>query len=138
MKIVNEKPPIWVNVCAAFNINPVRVLFTYGDTIYNPDGVDIPDHIIVHEEVHEKQQAKEGMTPELWWGKFLRDTEFRLDQESEAYGVQYAFFCKHRKDRNERNRFLRGLAGSLSGPLYGNSIGLIEAMQLIRKRANVK
>lgn len=137
MIIKNEKPPIWVNVCTALNINPKNVLFTYGDIIYNPDGVNIPDHIIVHEEVHEKQQSQEGMTPELWWGKFLRDIEFRIDQESEAYAVQYRFFCKHKKDRNQRNRFLVGLAQSLSGPLYGKSISYIEAMQLIRKRANV-
>lgn len=137
MKIINERPPIWDAVCATFNIQPKNVLFTYGDIIYNPDAVEIPDHIIVHEEVHEVQQTTNGMTPALWWGKFLRDVEFRIDQESEAYAKQYAFFCKHKKDRNERSKFLMALAGMLSGPLYGQSIGRVEAMQLIKKRANV-
>lgn len=138
MKIINEKPPIWDNVCATFGINPVNVFFTYGDAIYNPDGIDIPDHIMVHEQVHEKQQKRDGMTPEKWWGKFLRDTAFRLDQESEAYGAQYAFICDNVKDRNQRHKFLYQLATSLSGPLYDKCIGHMEAMALIKKRANIK
>ena len=137
MRIVNEKPPVWDAVCAAFHINPKGVLFTYGDAIYNPDGVQIPDHIIEHEQVHEKQQKRDGMTPELWWGKFLRDKDFRLDQESEAYAVQYAFICKHLKDRNQRHKFLFNIALSLSGPLYDKCIGHMEAMALIKKRANL-
>jgi hypothetical protein len=137
MRIINEKPPVWDSVCATFGIQPVNVLFTYGDIIYNPDAVNIPDHIIVHEEVHEEQQKRDGMTPELWWGKFLRDRDFRLDQESEAYGVQYAFICKYVKDRNQRHKFLHQLATTLSGPLYERCIGLIEAMKLIKERANV-
>ena len=135
MKVLKERPPIWDSVCAAFNIFPKNVLFTYGDTIYNPDDVSIPDHVMVHEQVHEKQQQKDDMTPELWWGKFLRDEAFRLDQESEAYGVQYKYICKHVKDRNQQHRYLMDLARILSGPLYGSAISHMDAMQLIKKRA---
>ena len=132
MKIINKKPPVWDSVCKAFNILPKNVLFTYGDIIYNPDSADLPHHIIVHEEIHEAQQTKEGMTPELWWGKFLREPKFRLDQESEAYAAQYKYFCEHNKDRNTRARFLMALVGSLSGPLYGNIITTSDAMKLIK------
>ena len=138
MIIIKEKPPIWDAVCATFNIRPVKAFFTYGDTIYNPDGINIPDHIMVHEQVHQEQQTREGMTPELWWGKFLRDKDFRIDQESEAYAVQYAYVCDNVKDRNQRYKFLYQTAKSLSGPLYDHCIGQMEAIALIKNRANIK
>lgn len=139
MKISNTKPPIWDSACAAFNINPANTLFTFGDTIYNPGGIDpIPAHIITHEEVHEKQQTKDGMTPELWWGKFLRDPAFRLDQEARAYGAQYAFVCKTVKDRNQRYKIMWDLAGILSGPLYANCTSQQGAIRLIQGFAGVK
>lgn len=135
MKVINEKPPVWDKVCAAFGVLPQNVFFTYGDTIYNPDGAHIPDHILAHEEVHEVQQTKEGMTPELWWGKFLRDPQFRVDQEAEAYAKQYAFICNSIKDRNHRYRVLFDLARILSGPLYDKAITHQGAITLIKERA---
>lgn len=135
MKIINEKPPVWNNVCAALKINPKNTLFTYGDIIYNPDGIVIPDDLMEHEKTHIKQQA--GQDPALWWGKYLRDQKFRLDQESEAYGVQYRYICKTTKDRERRNKILYAIAGMLSGPLYGYCIDHTEAMILVKKRAGV-
>lgn len=139
MIIKNEKPPIWDNVCAAFKINPANTLFTFGDIIYNPDGIPhLADHLITHEEVHAKQQTEDGMTPELWWGKFLRDHSFRLEQEARAYGAQYAFICKSVKDRNQRYKILWDLAGILSGPLYANCTSRQGAIRLIQGFAGVK
>lgn len=157
MKIKYELPPIWDNVCVAFDVNPGTTLFTYGDTIYNPGAVEpIPDHLVVHEEVHAEQQnckyvikkssvgfsttpiEIKKMTPELWWGKFLRDPVFRLDQEAQAYGAQYAFMCKTNKDRNHRYKTLWYLAGILSGSLYGNCTSRQEAVKLIQKFSGMK
>ena len=137
VKIVNEKPPIYDAVCATFGIKPVNVFFTYGDTIYNPDGIDIPEDVIVHEKHHMKQQTTDT-TPELWWGKYLRDEHFRIEQEAKCYGKQYAFVCKTMPDRNERSRFLHKLATSLSGPLYGYSVASMEACLIIKQHSGVK
>ena len=92
MKIVNEKPPIFDKIVKA-GMSPSldSTIFTYGDTIYNPSGRPIPDHLIAHEARHFKQQ---GNDPAAWWDKYLVDKEFRFEQEAEAYANQYKFLCK--------------------------------------------
>ena len=137
-KILNKKPPVWDAVCETFNIQPTQILFTYGHTIYNPDAVAIPIHIIEHEKVHMRQQSSIGMTPELWWEKFLSDPVFRVEQEAEAYGIQYAYIVKSIKDRNHKFRVLQDLARILSGPLYNNSISQGEAMKKIKEYSGLK
>lgn len=136
-KIKIEKPPVWDNACAAFQINPAKTVFTYGDTIYNPGNIDIPDDLIVHEMVHINQQNGNDDDAALWWGKYLRDPRFRLLQETEAYAKQYAFICKTTKDREKRNRVLHNIATILSGPLYGHCVGATEAMLLVKQRAGI-
>jgi hypothetical protein len=135
MIILNEKPPNFDHICAAFKINPQTTVFTYGDILYNPAGAYISDDTMIHEEVHAKQQKE--ITPELWWGKFLRDANFRIGQEARAYAVQYRFLCQTHKDRNERVRILVRMAKTLSGPLYGEAIPHGKAFQLINGLAKV-
>jgi len=130
VKILKEKPPIFDAACNTFGFNLIDKIFTYGDTIYNPSGHELPDHVIEHEKVHIKQQ---GDKPELWWGKFLRDQEFRIDQEARAYAKQYVFLCDRFGDRNKRAKILYDFAAVLSGKLYGECIGHFEAMQEIKK-----
>jgi len=86
IKIKIKKPPIYESACAAFSLDLRNIIFTYGDTIYNPSNLKLNDHTIEHEKVHMQQQ---GDHPDLWWGKFLRDPQFRIQQEAEAYGRQY-------------------------------------------------
>lgn len=131
-----EKPPIWDSVCAAFAITP-SAYFTYGRTIYVVNQPYPPDDIIVHEKVHMRQQEEAG-GPALWWGKYLRDSKFRLLQESEAYGEQYKAICKKVKDPNAKFRILQQLSKSLSGPLYKNAVGIIEASGLIKEYSGLK
>lgn len=139
VKIRNEKPPVYDNACAAFKVNPGRTLFTYGDTIYNPGGIEpIPDHLIEHEKVHMEQQGYSEEGAAEWWGKFLRDPAFRLEQEAQAYAKQYAFVCRKVTGREQRFHFRWDLAGILSGPLYGNCIGRQEAAALIQRLSGVK
>ena len=155
VKVSTEKPPVWDAICVAFKINPVTAIFTYGDTIYNPNNIPLNRHLVEHECVHMKQQKAmvikkgnnvgmtekntlEQMTPALWWGKFLRDVNFRIDQEARAYGHQYDVICETIKDRNLRARVKQDLARSFSGPLYGNCISQAEAANLIFKFAKTR
>lgn len=139
MKILNTKPPIYDSCCATFKVNPEITVFTYGDTLYNPAGINpLADHLLVHEGVHAKQQNHNDKDAALWWGKYLRDPIFRLDQEARAYGAQYAFICKTVKDRNLRLRILLDIARILSGSLYGNCVSKSDAVQLINKFAGVR
>lgn len=130
MKILIERPPVWDNIRLAFGIEPRNAVFTYGDKIYNPEGVDLAEYIIKHEELHEEQQGKR---PDLWWGKYLRDVKFRTDQEARAYGVQFREMKKVFRDRNDQARILMRLGQSLSGPLYGHTVAPSEAMKLIKQ-----
>lgn len=132
MQIKNEKPPILDKILAAgMHPNLESTIFTYGDTIYNPSGRPIPDYLLAHEATHFKQQ----IDPAAWWDQYLKDKEFRFDQEAEAYANQYKFMCKKVKDRNMRFRILYELAGALSGPTYGNMTTQSEALNIIKQKA---
>ncbi len=147
-KVKIAKPPIWDDVCGAFQIEPVAY-FTYGDTIYNPNNLPLLPEIVEHERVHMEQQlafipperrikGNENEGAALWWGKYLREPAFRVDQEARAYGRQYEVICNATRDRNVRFKYLYALAGSLSGPLYNHSVDRVEATRLIKSFAKIK
>lgn len=155
MKILNEKPPEWImtGCLDKFRVNVEHTFWTYGDTIYNPGGMAIPDHIIAHEETHSGQQEAYNIDncPEhyqkghqsginsgdcvagkdAWWREYLTNPRFRLEQEAEAYGHEYRFFCDHYKDRNQRFRFLMQKGAQLSGPLYQLAVTASQARDMI-------
>lgn len=108
------------------------VIYAYGDTIYNPGGNEIADHMLAHEETHCHQQ---GGNPDEWWNRYLLDPYFRVEQEAEAYARQYDFLCAQIKDRNRRTRVLWDLARILSSSLYGSVIGHSKAIQMIKDKA---
>jgi len=130
-----EKPPIWDAVRATMNIEPKDVFFTYGNTLYSPDTVIIPDDILAHEEVHMKQQHWNEANAAIWWGRYLREPEFRVEQELAAYAKQYAVICAGIKDRNRQAKYLQRLAWSMSGPLYGYAMTHNDAITRISKLA---
>lgn len=113
----------------AFDLFGKEVIFTYGDIIYNPNNIEIPDHLLTHEKTHQYQQKAIGK--DLWWDKYLTDSKFRIEQELEAYSRQYKHICRLTKDRNERNRILHKIAELLSGPMYGNAISKNEALSRV-------
>lgn len=137
LKLKFDKPPIWDNACALFEININTVLFTYGDTIYIPGGRMPTEDLIEHERTHMKQQNYNDKDAALWWGKYLRDPQFRMEQEVEAYAQQYKHLCKGIKGREQRFRVRRTLGQQLSSPLYKCPCDLMTAMTLIDKKANV-
>lgn len=94
-----------------------------------------PD-LIVHEETHGEQQDMHPDVAKIWWERYLHDPEFRVEQEAEAYGAQYRFICRQKKDRNARTRWLNTLANALSGPMYGNVCSYAEAIEKIRTYAS--
>lgn len=130
MKIVHEWPPNIEEINKFFDVHK-NVLFTYGDTIYCPSGKEIPDHLMIHESIHEKQQEAVG-GPDEWWNRFFFDKKFRLQQEVEAYHAQYEWYCEHYKNRNDQYKLLRHCAEALSGPVYGHSIGIAAALFAIK------
>lgn len=127
MNILYEYPPNFDKIKEVFPIKEDTV-FTYGDTIYSPKRQKITPDLIIHEDVHVKQQVD----PELWWNKYLKDKEFRLSQELEAYRAQYKFLCGVISDRNRRGICLHTIASHLSSDMYGNIISYSDAIKAIK------
>ncbi len=128
MKTVVAYPPNIEAIRKVFTFTR-RVIFCYGDTIYNPDNVWIDRPMIVHEEVHMKQQAEIGI--EEWWDRYLADPVFRVEQEKPAYRAQYIDAKKYIKRIEKLNLYAIALAEALSGDTYGHCIGSKEALLFI-------
>lgn len=128
MKILIEKPPNY-NRIKTFFVLKRGTIFTYGDTIYNPDGGTIDEPLMVHEEAHSRQQ---GDKPRDWWNRYFVDSDFRASQEVEAYQMQYREGKKLIKDRNRLFRWLCVLAEELSSPLYGSIMSKNQAIEAIK------
>lgn len=137
MTILYERPPVWENILNLFKINTDTTIFTYGDIIYNPAGFHIDDEYIFHESIHAEQQGHTAEDAAAWWARYFQDQYFRIQQEAEAYGAQYEFWCRTNKDRNMRDKKLRQLAATLASPMYGSVVGVTSAMGLIREQAKV-
>jgi hypothetical protein len=133
VKIVEDYPPNYDAICEA--IPDVKdkndVVFTYGDTIYNPYKGEVQDHLEAHEAIHELQQKAYGL--DEWWGKYLSDKKFRLEQEIEAYRVQYQFVNKT-YGRGAATGLLREIATDLSGGMYGYLLDRKSARKEIIKK----
>lgn len=136
MQIKLTTPPLWEQISEKFNLTPEQpIWYTHGDCIYSPSGVTPPLDIIIHEMVHAEQQEHHDDVANIWWKRCLHDPDFQIAQEAEAYGAQYRFLCERYKDRNVRDKWLRGLAEVLSGPTYGNRVNYTDARQLIKEFA---
>lgn len=129
MQILNQFPPNIEAIRKRFELDgfPTAV-FTYGDKLYNPVGLDIPPDLMAHEEVHEKQQAILGV--QQWWDLYLTDDTFRLSQEVEAYKEQYQH-AKENYNRDLRRQVLSHIVHNLSSKLYGKIINKKLAKELI-------
>ena len=135
MKILKENPPNLEEILDSGMRPHQFVVYTYGDTLYNPSGVDIPDHLMCHEETHTVQQ---GADPEAWWKRYMFDPLFRVAQEAEAYARQYDFICHSVRDRNQRNRILIDLSRSLASPIYGHVLTPSASYTLIKGKIKTK
>lgn len=134
MKIIKGYPPNYAEICKAIGKPESNYMFTYGDTIYFPEGRSLdgrPD-IIAHEEVHERQQSGWFMSPEKWWRRYLKDNTFRYKQELEAYRLQWHYIQRHVRDREMRNKLLNEFARMLSSKNYGNVVRFNDAMYQIK------
>lgn len=139
MTIREGYPPNIKDIREVFGIKVIeenKAIFAYGKYIYNPNkGLEIADHVSIHESVHRAQQEEIG-GEEIWWKKYLEDIDFRFEQELEAYAYQYRYIKVQARYLNQqKKKFLTSLAEQLSGPLYGNLIKLAEAESKIRNKA---
>lgn len=140
MNLSNTKPPCYDEANAFFELEKLKLgtIFTYGDTLYNPDNLEIAQDLIVHESVHAEQQGHDDTVAKLWWQRYLADPDFRLDQEAEAYAAQYDYLCTLHKDKNARYRILLRLTKMLAGPMYKLEMSTADVMTKIREKSKIK
>lgn len=133
-QVLKAYPPNYEQICS--HIPAVRknkhIVFTYGDTIYSPQGVNLPPDFLEHEETHVKRQSN----PAEWWAKYLSDVQFRLDEELIAYRAQYAYAVQH-YSRADRRMLLTSMVKDLSGAMYGKIVSKKEAIKLITEGAKI-
>ena len=115
--IVKEQPPIWAAAKKVFDFDEEKTIFSWGDIIYNPGGVEVDQFLRTHEGVHEGQQEQNG-GPQQWWMRYLKDPMFRAHQECQAYGAQYAHFCRVYKDKGLRKKYFDSLVHDLTSGMY--------------------
>lgn len=129
MKVVVGYPPNIDLIEKTFpDVRSFPAVACYGDTIYDFQGVGVPDHLEFHEARHSKRQAEVGV--DEWWRRFLTDVDFRIEEEVDAYGAQVAFIRKHRS-RDKGAHALMTYSKALAGPIYGNCISNDEARSRI-------
>lgn len=126
-KIVLKFPPNYTEIKDYLN-PPVESIYAYDNVIYNPSERQIFEDEEIHEQVHFKQQGKQ---PKIWWNKYIRDKDFRLSQELEAYATQYQFL-KNITLAKDLKEALREMAHALSND-YGLYITYQEAESRIKK-----
>lgn len=131
MIIREEYPPNIKEIEKVFDIKDRKdLVFTYGDKLYNPYKIKLVPHLIIHETVHSEQQKD----PKEWWDKYLKDPDFRLEQELEAYAKQYAY-AKPQLNAKGQELFLEKISFDLSSEVYGNIVSYQKAESDIRRIA---
>lgn len=124
MTIINGLPFWFWIVKRQFPSIPLdKVGMTLGDYIYTNDtfGFNHPQKI-AHEAVHAGQQHHSRIRAIWWWVKYLRDPEFRFNQELEGYQAEYQWVLKHEKNKQTRWQVLQGMAKNLASEHYGSLI----------------
>lgn len=130
MRVLYLLPPNYRAINAAFDVRGRPVIFTYGDTIFNPAKIKVTPALQAHEAVHSHRQ---GDNPGEWWERYIEDPEFRLNEEIPAHQAEYREFCRHHADTK---RMLHEIARRLSSSLYGKLIDFDEAVSVIECREN--
>lgn len=111
-----ERPPNYEQILAVFpGASGHGVLFAYGEDIYNPSAVHIPQFLLAHEYRH---CARQWQQVDAWWEKYLTDPEFRYGEELLAHVEEYVAQAKHVSDRNLRAKLQTQTARRLIAPLY--------------------
>lgn len=126
LNVVFDYPPIFDEIDAKFHVRGKKVIFCWGNTIYNPMRIGVPPVLIAHEAVHKAQQKDDIVG---WWRRYIDDDEFRFQQELPAHVAEY--YALKGGSRNERRAALKQTAQRLASPLYGRMITPGKAAKLI-------
>ena len=129
IKDIKEAPNLQV-LKDRFGVDERYVIISYGNAIYSPKKELTPD-LLVHELIHCERQGFSPDSAKRWWEMYLRDENFRLQEELIAYKAQFEYCCKVYKDRNKRTKIQVALAQQLASEQYGKVITFGKALELL-------
>jgi hypothetical protein len=128
MKIIVDRPPMFDEIDARFHIANKSVIFAWGDTIYNPTGVEIAPQLLAHEAVHGQRQGSDTVG---WWHQYIDSKSFRLAEEIPAHQAEYNWLLNHSLSRQARRSALKVTARRLAAPLYGSMTTVAKAKRML-------
>lgn len=132
MRVVRDRPPLFDEIDAKFQVRGKPILFAWGDRIFVPSGsLDVAPHLMAHERVHGERQGLAEPGIMLWWRSYLDDIAFRLHEELLAHRAEYHHLMRHAGGRQQRRRHLSITAARLAAPLYGRMISLADAKKAL-------
>lgn len=127
MKTNHTIPPVFYKLKEKFGVEWGNIIIAHYPDIYC--AVDIPEQKYVHEKVHLDRQKVMGVGE--WWGKYLSDEAFRLNEEVLAYRVEAEWIKNNIATRNERRHLLNIIYSDLASYVYGNIISESESKKLL-------
>jgi hypothetical protein len=103
-----KEKPWWLKIFV-----PRNAWVTIYPNIYYPDSDNpaLEHEIVVHENVHLKQQSEYGLFKWMW--RYFTNKAFRLDQEAKAMAVEILA-----RPVQSREDYIKYYAGNLSGSFY--------------------
>ena len=129
MRVIHDYPPIFDEIDARFKIGRKPVIFAWGNIIFNPQRIHIPEYVHRHEAVHGRRQAGDVVG---WWRRYIDEAEFRLAEEIPAHQAEYRGRLEEAVNRQQRRAVLKETARRLAGPLYGGMISRAKAMEILK------
>lgn len=127
MKTNHEVPLVFHKLKEKFGVKWGSIIIAYYPDIYC--AIDIPEQKYVHEKVHLDRQKLMGVGE--WWGRYLSDDAFRLNEEVLAYRVEVEWIKKNVVTRNERRYLLNKIYTDLSSYVYGHIVSKDKAKKLL-------
>ena len=130
-QVINDYPPMYDQIAKAFGLRPdARVVFSWGDRIYNPMADTLAPEIVAHEGAHGSRQG-DGQQVIDWWKRYVDSPPFRLNEEVMAHRAEYEWLMAH-GNRQWRRKALKHVADRLCAPLYGGLIDRAGAIAVLR------
>lgn len=127
MRIIQAHPPLFALIDQKFEVRGKPVIYCWGDTIFNPQGIKVPSYLVAHEEVHSERQGTGDAEITAWWMRYIEDQSFRLSEELPAHQAEYRAYRKRHGPGGRTVQYLNEVARKLSSPLYGSVIDYQQA-----------
>ena len=129
-QIIRDYPPMIAEIDNKFNVMGKKIIYSWGNKLYNPNKLHVTDALAKHEAFHGDRQEEYGV--ENWWKLYLADSAFRLHEEVFAHAIEYhTMSIDPVLSRHQRRVALKQVAQKLASPLYGSLLSTKGARKLI-------